>query len=87
MLLAPSIFKIKIYEIEAWNMLSTHVELSLLKRNTLKIRQSLLYYAGSLGRLDNSIVDQASDFPSIISFHDFLQNSLQKYFQSICLFF
>ena len=30
---------------------------------------------------------KASDVPSIIFFHDFLQNSLQKYFQSICLFF
>ena len=40
-----------------------------------------------MGRWDKRIVDQASDVPSIIFFHDFLQNSLQKYFQSICLFF
>ena len=43
----------------------------------------------TLGRLewDKRIVDQASDVPSSISFHDFLQNSLQKSFQFIFLFF
>ena len=40
-----------------------------------------------LGRWDKRIVDQASDVPSIIFFHDFLQNSLQKSFQFIFLFF
>ena len=53
-----------------------------------KIRQFTIWYAGSLGRRDKWIVDQASDVPSIIFFfHDFLQNSLQKSFQSIFLFF
>ena len=52
-----------------------------------KIRQSTIKYAGLLDRWDKRLVDQASDVPSIILFHDFLQNSFQKYFQSICLFF
>ena len=52
-----------------------------------KIRQSTIYYAGLLGRWYKQTVDQASDVPSIISFHDFLQNSLQKSFQFIFLFF
>ena len=52
----------------------------------LEIRQSLIYYAGSLGRWDKWIVDQASDVPSIIFFPNFLQNSLQKLFQFIFLF-
>ena len=47
---------------------------------TPEICQSTIYYAGLLGRWDKRIVDQASDVPSIIFFHDFLQNSLQKYF-------
>ena len=38
---------------------------------TLKIRQSTIYYAGSLGPWDKQIVNQASDVPSIIFFHDF----------------
>ena len=37
--------------------------------------------------MDDRLIDQASDVPRIIFFHDFLQNFLQKYFQSICLFF
>ena len=53
----------------------------------LEIRQSTIYYAGLLGRWYKRIVDQASDVPSIIFFHDFLQNSLQKSFQFIFLFF
>ena len=52
-----------------------------------KIRQFTIYYAGSLGRWAKRIVDQASDVPSIIFFHDFLQNSLQKSFQFIFLIF
>ena len=58
----------------------------ILKIATFEIRQSTIYYAVLLGQRDKWIVDQASDVPSIIFFHDFLQNSLQKYFQSICLF-
>ena len=56
-------------------------------RQSPQIRQSTAYYAGLIRRWDKRIVDQASDVPSIIFFHDFLLNSLQKYFQSICLFF
>ena len=52
-----------------------------------KIRQFTIYYAGLLGRWDKRIVNQASDVPSIIFFHDFLQNSLQKFFQFIVIFF
>ena len=33
-----------------------------------------------LGRWDNHLIDQASDIPSIIYFHNFLQNSLEKSF-------
>ena len=40
-----------------------------------------------LGCWENHLIDQASDFPSIIFFHNFLQNSLQKLFQFIFLFF
>ena len=47
---------------------------------TLKIRQSSISYAGSLGHWDERLIDQASDVPSIIFFHNFLQNSLQKSF-------
>ena len=47
-----------------------------------EIRQSTIKYPWY-----KWIVDQASDVPSIIFFHDFLQNSLQKSFQSIFLFF
>ena len=36
------------------------------KRN--EIRQFTIYYAGSLGRWDKQIVNQASDVPSIIYF-------------------
>ena len=42
---------------------------------------------GSLGRWDKWLIDQASDVSSIIFFHNFLQNSLQKLFQFIFLFF
>ena len=40
----------------------------------------------TLGRLDNG-TNESSDVPSIIFFHDFLQNSLQKSFQFIFIFF
>ena len=43
-------------------------------------------YAGSLGWWDGGLIDQASDVPSIF-FYNFLQNSLQKSFQFISLFF
>ena len=42
-------------------------------------------YNTSLGQWDKRIVNQASDVPSIIFF--FMQNCLQNYIQSICLFF
>ena len=54
-------------------------------RWTSEIRQSTIYYAGLLGRWNKRIVYQVSDVPSIIFFHDFLQNSLEKWFQ--CIFF
>ena len=53
----------------------------------LKIRQFTIHYAGLLGRWDKRILDQMFDVPSIIFFHNFLQNSLQKSFQFIFLFF
>ena len=40
-----------------------------------EIRQSKIKYPWSLGRWYKWIVDQASDVPSIIIFHDFLQKS------------
>ena len=40
-----------------------------------------------LGRWAKQLGDQASDVPSIFFFHNFLQNSLQKSFQFIFLFF
>ena len=52
-----------------------------------EIRQSTILYAGSLGRWDKHLVDQASDVPSIFFFHKILRNSLQKPFQIIFLFF
>jgi hypothetical protein len=52
-----------------------------------KIGQSTIYYTGLLGRWDKRIVNQVSDDPSIIFFHDFLKNSLQKSFQFIFSFF
>ena len=39
-----------------------------------------------LGRWDNRLIDQASDVPSIIFVHNFLENSLQKFFQFIFIF-
>ena len=38
----------------------------------------ICWFAVSLVCLDKWLVDQASDVPSIIIFHNFLQNSLQK---------
>ena len=52
-----------------------------------EIRQSKINSPRSLGRWDKWIVNQASDVPSIIFFHDFLQNFLQKSFQFIFLSF
>ena len=43
-----------------------------------------IYNINRLVHWDKWLVDQASDVPSIF-FHDFLQNSLQKWFQ--CIFF
>ena len=45
-----------------------------------EIRQSVIYYAGSMGRWDKWIVDQASDVPSIIFFRLRVLNTLQFYF-------
>ena len=44
-------------------------------------------YAGLLGWWENHLIDQVSDVPSIIFFLNFLQNTLQKGFQFILLFF
>ena len=41
----------------------------------------------TLGRWDDRLIDQASDVSSIIFFHNFLQNSLQKSFQLFFLSF
>jgi hypothetical protein len=40
-----------------------------------------------MGDWDKQLIDQASDVPSIIFFHNFLHDSLQKLFQFIFLFF
>ena len=40
-----------------------------------------------MGQWDERLIDQASDVPSIIFSHNFLQNSLQKFFQFTSLFF
>ena len=53
----------------------------------VEIRQSTMQYAGLLVCLDKGLVDQASDVPSIIFFHKVLQNSLQKPFEFIFIFF
>ena len=45
---------------------------------SLSKNPSTTYYTGLLGRRNKRIIDQASDVPSIIFIHDFLQNSLQK---------
>ena len=47
---------------------------------SLKIRQSTIYYAGSLGRWDKWIVDQASDVPSIIFFKFLIDSGHSKLF-------
>ena len=47
---------------------------------TLEIRQSTIYYAGLLGRLDKWIVDQESDVPSIIFFILFIDLGHSKLF-------
>ena len=40
-----------------------------------------------MGQWAKQLINQVSDVPSIIFFHNFLQNSLQKSFQFIFLFF
>ena len=59
---------------------------SLLLQARKHIKSDNLQY-NTLGRWDDRLIDQASDVTSIIFFHDFLQNSLQKSFQFIFLFF
>ena len=54
---------------------------------TPQIRQSTIYYAGLLGDGTNESLTKRLMVQVLFFFHDFLQNSLQKYFQSICLFF
>jgi hypothetical protein len=44
----------------------------------IEIRQSKIYYAGSLGRLYKRIVDQGFDVQSIIFFHDFVAEFFAK---------
>ena len=44
------------------------------KTNPVKIRQSSIYYTGSLGRWDKRLIEQASDVPSIIFFVIFWKN-------------
>ena len=40
-----------------------------------------------MGQWDKHLINQASDAPSIFFFHNFLQNSLQKFFQFIFFFY
>ena len=53
----------------------------LLEMNAIwhEIRQSIIYYAGLLGRWDKRIVDQESDVPSIISFYTFYRLRALKF--------
>ena len=44
------------------------VDNSSLKERDLNINQSTILYAGSLGRQDKRLINQASDVPSIIFF-------------------
>ena len=69
----------------SWMLFTT--EILDLRDSLAKIRQFTIQYAWSLGRWEKRIVDQASDVPSIIFFHDCLQNSLQKSSQFIFLIF
>ena len=41
---------------------------------------NIIRCTGSLGPWDDHLINQASDVPNIIFFHNFLQNSLQKSF-------
>ena len=50
------------------------------------IKSDNLQY-NTIGCWDKWLMDQTSDVPSIILFHNFLQNSLQKTFKYIFLFF
>ena len=50
-----------------------------------EIRQSTIYYAGSLGRWDKRLVDQASDIPSIFFF--FIISSRLRALKTIIFFF
>ena len=52
-----------------------------------EIRQSTIYYAWSLGRWDQRIVDQASDVLSIIFFRFFIDLGQSKLFTFIFVFF
>ena len=54
--------------------------------NGKNLKSDNLQY-NKLGRWDVRLIDQSSDFPSIIFFHNFLENSLQKPFQFIFLLF
>ena len=54
--------------------------------NGKNLKSDNLQY-NTLGRWDDRLIDQASDVPSIIFFHNFFQNSLQNCFQFILLFF
>ena len=58
---------------------------SLLLQPRKHIKSDNLQY-NTLGRWDDRLIDQASDVPSVIFFHNFLQNSLQKPFQSFLIF-
>ena len=55
------------------------------QRNQQQKSDNLQY--NTLGCWDERLIDQVSDVPSIIFFHNFLQNSLQKSFQFIFLLF
>jgi hypothetical protein len=53
---------------------------------TLYLKSDNLQY-NTLGRWDERVMDQESDIPRIIFFHNLLQNSLKKSSQLIFLFF
>ena len=62
------------------------VKSSLLVFKKVENQQSSIWYTGLLAWLDDCLINQGSDGPSIIFFHNFLQNPLQKSFQFIVIF-
>ena len=52
----------------------------------VEIRQSIIYYAGLLGRWDKQIVDQESDVPSIFLYTFYRLRALKTLYFYFCNF-